>query len=372
MPLSPSPRFHDGQTSQPKEVRVEISGHTLLIMQGKDALAQWSYADIFVKEDWVDGIGAILGCTKSSDASLAILDHRCFLSLQSRLPRNQQASFLISTRWRTLFALTVLSVAAVWALFPVVSRMANLMTHLVPASAEQKLGEIALSSMKDEFTLCEDPAAKAALNKIIARLNEQVEGSSVRPDIYLFRTDVANAFTLPGSRMAIFSGLLHGAKNETELAGVLAHEIGHMVKRDPLEAYIEAQGFGAVAGLAGSSGAYGGVAQVATVMQTLKYSREKEFAADHYAVGLLHRAGYSADGLSGFLARMDKEESGELEKALSTFEFLSTHPDTEARIQLIARDATNSKIAGHKKASLNDVEFRHLKEACSVTQALRD
>lgn len=332
----------------------------IITSEGKSPII-WPYTKIFVKEDWHDVTGAILGFKDNLDAGLAIHDYRHFITIQKRLSKRSKASFIIPTQYRYLFLMIFGAVISLFLLFPLLAHLSSFITFFIPYSLEKKLGDIVLTDMSDEFRPCDDKEVIASLQKITDRLYNSLDNKELKPEIHLFKSYSPNAFSLPGGKIAVLSGLLVDVKSENEIAAVLAHEMGHMVKRDSLEAFVESQGFNLIASMIGSSGAYGGVAEFASLMQAMNYSRKKEFAADEFGTGLLIKAGYSPKGLSLFLNRMDKQDSG-IRKIIKYVEFLSTHPDTKERIKRIDKTSGSEKY----RASLTPDEFISLQKACST------
>lgn len=156
--------------------------------------------------------------------------------------------------------------------------------------------------------------------------------------------ETVNAFALPGGPIFITRGLLERFENEGQLAGVLSHEIGHVIARHSAEHIAKsqfAQGLIHAAGAAGSDGADGGqrAAQVAAVvaqMVQLKYGRSDEHQADTLGVRLLSETGFDPRALLEVM-RILAESS----PAGRTPEFLSSHPDPGNRQALIQRAIEN-------------------------------
>lgn len=358
-----SARYLDGVTSQSRDVTLSITDQSVIISDDTAARATWPYSKIFVKEDWVNPTGVILGFKDNLDASLIIHNIQEFQNIQRKLPRRHQASFVIPTQYRYLLLMVIGAVAAAYLLFPAVSHLAHLTSFLIPKSVEVKLGQLVVDEMANEFAQCEDKAALASLQKITKRLTVASGEKDANPQIYLFKSSEPNAFSLPGQKIAVLSAFLNDASSENEIAAVMAHEMGHMAKRDSLEAYIQSQGIGIIVSLISSSGSYGGVAEFASFMQSMNYSRQKEFRADEYGAKLLMKAGYSPEGLSSFLLRADKKEGiGLLGKSAEYVEFLSTHPDTKERVSRIKSYTKKSAVTA--SSSLTQTEFLSLKNAC--------
>ena len=148
-----------------------------------------------------------------------------------------------------------------------------------------------------------------------------------------------NAFAIPGGDIYVYTGLLLAARDESELAGVLAHEVGHVTERHVAQRLVAQVGVETLAGLAVGSNP-GLLAQLATGLAgqgaLLQYSREQESQADAVAVRLLHQTGYSADGLVHFFVRLAQAE-GHTPAVLS---FLSNHPAPGDRAREVEQLAT--------------------------------
>jgi predicted Zn-dependent protease len=363
-----SPRFLDGMTSKPQQVRLSFTDQSLLLLGDADVITTWPYIKILVKEDWVDGVGAILGHKDHPDAGLSIYREQDFKKIQQKLSRRDRASFIIPTQYRHIFLMALGAVAAGFILFPVVTNMASFMTHFIPKSAERQLGDFAISQLSLEYTPCNDPVALRHLQTISKRLLAGTNEKNAVLDIHIFRADTANAFSLPGEKFAVLSAFLNDAQSENEVASVMAHEMGHLEKHDALEGFVQSQGLSIIGAMAGTSGSYGDVTKFASFLQTMNYSRKKEFDADEYGAKLLLKTGYSPKGLASFLSRMDKMDNGMMGEVIRHAEFLSTHPNTEERVKRIKAFGGTDAY----KPSLSVEEFKDLKNACrSISKALK-
>jgi beta-barrel assembly-enhancing protease len=158
--------------------------------------------------------------------------------------------------------------------------------------------------------------------------------------------ETVNAFALPGGPIFITRGLLQRFQNEAQLAGVLGHEMGHVIARHSAAQIAKsqlAQGLVAAAGAAGSDNQGGGdrAAQVAAVvaqMMQLKYGRGDETQADTLGVRLMSEAGYDPRALIEVMRILAESSSGNRAP-----EFMSSHPDPGNRSEVIQR-AINSRF----------------------------
>lgn len=164
-------------------------------------------------------------------------------------------------------------------------------------------------------------------------------------------TDTVNAFSGPGGYVWVTRGAIRQMQDESELAGVLGHEIGHVVKQHGLHAAQQAgiADAGLTAASSTSAGAsFGGLSdKVVDIITKEGFSQPQEFEADAESVKYTAAAGYDPDGLLNFLTRIRNQQ-----KAGNTSMF-STHPGMDDRIKRI-RDQISAAGTGGHGATLRD------------------
>lgn len=219
-------------------------------------------------------------------------------------------------------------------------------TQHIALSPEQEiaLGLQSAPEMAEQFGGLEpDATIQGDVTAVGERLVQQsVAGRTpYRFSFHVLRDrETVNAFALPGGPIFITRGLLERFENEAQLAGVLGHEISHVIARHSAEHIAKsqfAQGLINAAGTAGSDGSDRGqgAAQVAAVvaeMVQLKYGRSDEYQADTLGVRLLSETGFDPRALVSVMRIL--AESGPTGR---TPEFLSSHPDPGNREGLIQR-----------------------------------
>jgi predicted Zn-dependent protease len=156
-------------------------------------------------------------------------------------------------------------------------------------------------------------------------------------EFHLLRDDrTINAFALPGGQVFITAALMSRLNSEAQLAGVLGHEIGHVVARHGAE-HIAKQQLGAAivnaVGIAASEGIDGGrnaaiLARAVNQMVNLKYGREDELESDRLGFQFMTEAGYNPIGLVELMAILNSASGGQRQP-----EFFSTHPNPGDRIE---------------------------------------
>ena len=197
-----------------------------------------------------------------------------------------------------------------------------------------------------------DPAIDAYVTGIGNLLARTSEIPDLKFTFTVLDTPMVNAFALPGGYVYITRGLLALADNEAEVAGVLAHEIGHVTARHSAERYGQTMaanilGLGLGILLGGPvTDLYGAAAGVAL----RSYSREQEYESDLLGVRYMSRAGYDPGAMATFLTRLlahgrlEAELRGQPGKA-DAFDIMQTHPRTAERIERAIAEAGTKTVA---------------------------
>ncbi|MFO0789572.1 MAG: M48 family metalloprotease [Pirellulales bacterium] len=144
-----------------------------------------------------------------------------------------------------------------------------------------------------------------------------------------------NAFALPGGQIFITEALYRALETEGQLAGVLGHEIGHVIERHSNKRMAKDQmfqGLAAAGGIAGGDQQSAQMAQAVAQMVSMKYGREDELEADKWGVRLTEMAGYDPRAMIGLMHVLDKASGG-----AGPPEFMSTHPKPANREAYIER-----------------------------------
>ena len=191
-------------------------------------------------------------------------------------------------------------------------------TAMSPAQ-EQEIGEEQHPQVLMQFG---GPYDDAELQSYVSRIGDELAAVSELPELdftfTVLNSEVINAFALPGGYVYITRGLLALADNEAELAGVMAHEIGHVTARHSAQRY--SRGVLAQGGLAIGTvlaGVLGGGAAADLVQQAgglgaqaylAGYSRDQEFQADELGVRYMARAGYDPTAMSSFLEKLERND----------------------------------------------------------------
>lgn len=215
-----------------------------------------------------------------------------------------------------------------------------------------QLGREAAAEVRKEYPLIEDSRVSAYLDRLGNRLVAAAPAELNNPKFEYSFTPVnlkdINAFALPGGPMFVNRGMVEAASSEGEVAGVMAHELSHVLLRHGTANATKAQGFqigqlaGAIAG-AVVGGGWGQVisqgSQFGLGTWLLKYSREYEKQADLLGAQIMARAGYDPRDLGRMFETIQKQGRD------GAPEWLSSHPDPGNRSTYIAKEAAQLQIA---------------------------
>jgi len=198
----------------------------------------------------------------------------------------------------------------------------------IPVEWEQKLGESAYKDFLAHQEVVKEGIARSAVEEITHRLVEQIPNNPYKFEVTVVKSDVVNAFALPGGHIVVFTGLMKKADSGEEVAGVMGHELNHVLQRHGLERIVKQLGLVAVVSivLGNHQGLGGMMKQLGVELLTLKFGREQETEADMTGLQLLHRAKIDPSGMIRFFEELSEKDEGRTE-------WLSTHPMSSARAE---------------------------------------
>jgi beta-barrel assembly-enhancing protease len=212
-----------------------------------------------------------------------------------------------------------------------------LLPGCISEGKEQELGDGMAATVNQQLSLVRNPL----LNAYVSSLGRAIAAVSGRPGLdyhfYIINSDAVNAFALPGGHVYITRGLIERTRSGPELAGVLAHEIGHVVRRHGVEKLQRHLRTGSLVNVLYSI-ILGGEPtllhqnslRLAGFLWTANHSREDEQEADKLAVQYLIRAGVDPRGMLSLLQSLLAVEQADSTTAASAW--FSSHPLTASRI----------------------------------------
>lgn len=219
-------------------------------------------------------------------------------------------------------------------------------TALLPAEKEAAVGAQEHQNVEKTFGKFISGPVADYVSTVGAKIAANTERKDVQYKFYVIDSPIVNAFAVPGGYIYVSRGLLELANSEAELAGVLAHEVGHITARHAAERV--SQGFlvnlgAAVIGAAAGNAEVGKAAGLGSELYIKSYSRGQESQADELGVRYLSRAGYDVNAMARFLKSLDAQTKLDAKisgKKDTGFNYFSTHPVTAERVVHASAEAT--------------------------------
>ncbi len=324
--MSQAARYFDGLTAAARAVSARLEGG-MLVLRGEEGAtaACWPVAEV---ERCDGGYAEAATLRRRGGAERLQLDDAGLLEAL----RTQGAPIGRRTRWDArhwggmVLGLVASLAAAAWLL----DRLPAMLAPLVPHRLERAWSSNAQAVLTGVASPCAGQAGMEALRGLVGKLAEAA-GVSPAPLVVVLDNDLVNAFTLPDGEIVVMRGLIDAAQDGEELAGVLAHEMGHVQHRDATREMLRRIGLNITARSLGWGG------DLAGTLTGLSYGRQAEARADDAALVTLSRAGLRADGLGRFMAVLEARGGDAGMPA-----FLSDHPGTGFRAERLRRPAVGA------------------------------
>lgn len=231
-------------------------------------------------------------------------------------------------------------------------------------SDDVRIGQQQAAEVEQKMPVIHDEEITAYIEKVGQRLVAAVPPEFQHPEFrYSFHIISAreiNAFALPGGPMFVNSGMILAAREEGEMAGVMAHELSHVVLRHGTAQATKAQKYSWIAGALGVGGAVvggpalGQLGQGAVGVYFLHFSREYETEADILGAQIMARAGYDPHDLANMFKTIEQQSGGK-----SGGGFMSDHPSPANRYERINQEAQMLPVSNPIRYS---EEFTHIQQ----------
>ncbi len=327
--------YLDGRTAARQRARVRLMRSGIEVSTEGGLTFLWSYDQIRQTQGFYAGEQVRLEKGGALAEALLISD-AAFLTALHEVAPGLRMRFHDPGRRRTRLYLTLLAVPAIvvislalylWG----IPWMAALVAPHVPIAWEERLGASVVEQLAPPTKRCGDPILRGAIDEILKALTAPLPSHPFTFRVLVVDEPVVNALALPGGNVLILRGLVKRTRNPEELAGVLAHEVQHVLKRHVIRALLQHASTGilvaAATGDVSGAAAYG--LEAARTLGALQYSRVAEEEADREGMRMLLAAGVDPEGMITFmegLRRKDGDPQGLLR-------YLSTHPSTADRVE---------------------------------------
>ncbi len=208
---------------------------------------------------------------------------------------------------------------------------------LISNNEEISIGQKMAAQVESEEKVLADAQVQDYVNGVGRKIAQVSDRKDLPFHFKVLDSKEINAFAAPGGYIYIYAGLLKILDDEAELAGVLSHEISHVVGRHGVKKLQQVLGVQVVLSIAlGSSGQMSKDLVSTSIGVILQgYSRENEFEADQFGTFYMEKAGYNPTGMANLLGELDKLS----DKQPTFFEKLAaSHPQTKERIARVEKE----------------------------------
>ncbi len=198
-------------------------------------------------------------------------------------------------------------------------------------SNEQKIGELIWKSYSQSETLVYDSLVTDAIDSLLQAVCESNDMDASKIKLHIIQNPEVNAFALPNSHLIIYTGLITECENETELCGVMAHELAHMELDHVMKKMVKEIGLATLVSMTAGNGAGQVVISSIKHLTSSAYDRNLEKEADIKAVDYLVNAHLDPEQFANFMFRLGDKEN-EADKYL---QWVNTHPNSSERAAYI-------------------------------------
>jgi len=211
-------------------------------------------------------------------------------------------------------------------------------TYFYSTDKEVRMGDSIAREVNRTYKLEEDPLVQKRVDTIGRKIAAVCDRRDIDYHFYILQDKEINAVSLPGGYVYINSGLIEKVDNDDELAGVIAHEVGHIVARHSIKKLQAVMGYSVfriLVAAASQSGGAGSAADAAFTELILGYGREDELLADQLAARYMKLAGYSPHAMVTFLEKLQEDNR---RKPLRPKSYFKTHPYVPDRIRVVKQE----------------------------------
>lgn len=341
-------KYYDGKKPVSIPVTWEIKDDLLIlhVVETGTRLPSWELKNC--RQDVDQNTAFVLKNSETGEFLEVEGDHS---AIPSRLIQEQKVIFNAKI-FAGVIAGIVIVLTVFWFTLPYITKY---VASKIPHEYEKKVSDALFNDLGDIKACVPEKASQAALEKLVKRIyplgDEKVD--DIKIEIVKSPQGMENAFTLPGGRIIIFKELVQGSRSPEELAGILAHEIGHAKNRHILQKLVQALGFTAVFQLIGGDFSSALALDPSTVLSigSLSFDRGMESEADHFALERMTKTKIDPVYVAEFFKRMP--DVG--------VPLVSTHPGHDERIKRFS-----GPIDFKPEPILTDKEWKALQAYCEV------
>ena len=211
-------------------------------------------------------------------------------------------------------------------------------SYIYSTDKEVQMGTAIDKQVEEEYKMAEDPLMQKRVEDIGKRIVAVCDRKDIEYHFKVLEDEEVNAVSLPGGYVYIFKGLIEKVSSDDELAGVIGHEVGHIVARHSIKKLQAQQLYTLLMIATAASSQSGQVASAADLAFTqimLGYSREDELLADQLGTRYAKLAGYNPQGMITFLTKLQDLNR---RRPLQPINYFKTHPYVPDRVRIVKQE----------------------------------
>ena len=358
--------YLDGESANRWNATIRLSANGIEVQSENGEIHRLSYSNLRQTQGFYSGEQVRLEWGTPLPKAVILLDtvfltdlHRVAGSRAKHLHNpSRRTSRLKVTALAGLGAVGLALFFYFWAIPSVVSAV---IPH-IPISWEEQLGSSIIENLEMFGRRCRPSDGSEAIEQIFLTLTEPLDKMPYSFQIIILDSPIVNALAAPGGYIVLFRGLVEETRSPEELAGVLAHEAQHILKRHSTKALLRQAStrilIAAIAGDASAATRFG--LDSARTLGLLEHTRRAESEADQEGIRMMIAAGIDPNGMIAFFESI-KKDGGDVPEFMT---YLSTHPGTSDRIEKLTQ--TIAEIPeGEIYELLPDQDWDNLKKVCS-------
>ena len=252
------------------------------------------------------------------------------------------------------FVILIAVFFTVWFLLGRINYVHNWHLEKLSARTEKQVGDAIIRTITQQEHEITNDSIQIVLNKIKDTLCQDDTALAATIKLHLIESSEVNAFSLPGNHIIVNAALVRECDSAGQLAGVLAHELAHIRLHHVMKKLGNDIGITLI--LSASGGNASVIQSIIRTMSSTAFERRMETQADDSAIVYLCRAGIDPNGLPDILEKM-------AESKVAPPEWISTHPDTQKRVEEMRKKIGKDGDYTHKPLTGNEWEL--LKDACT-------
>ncbi len=313
--------YYDGKSANKSPVKIRLTRAQLELVfpQGRQVL--WTYATLSVSQTGSRGPIRLERSSSQKDVipESVVIEDPEFLKAAHRVAPDALGTIWNQPHKRPLrYLLIILAciilppfVFAVWVYG--IPAMTNAVADRVPTEWEEKLGQDYYQTLFKESIKEPDPQVRKALDEISKRLLASVPDQPYHFRVYVHPSKMVNAMALPGGTIILFQGLINKTETPEELAGVMAHEFQHVLKRHYTRDIIRSEAINILATVVSGDSTMSVLIQAGGLLEFLRYSRELESQADAEGMKMMLASQVDPQGMVRVFEMLEEEHHQQLE-----------------------------------------------------------